>query len=63
MDVLIKAYLNLVENPKELLSKITDFNEWLDLGSKEDLICTLKVFESDELYEECAIIRNKITLM
>lgn len=63
MDAITKAYLNLIENPKELLSKIPDFNEWLDLGSKEDLICTLKVFEREELYEECAIIINKITLM
>lgn len=56
------AYLAII-NPKRLLQSFEtrqSFEDWLDLGTREDLIFTLKAFEEQELYEICLIIKNKI---
>ena len=47
-------------NPKVLHSKIENFDEWLDLGTQEDLKACLKAYEDAEMYEQCIIIKNKI---
>jgi hypothetical protein len=52
-------YLELIK-PQNLRSKIKDFEEWLDLGTLEDLKCALKAFETEEMFEDCITIRNKI---
>lgn len=53
------TYLELIK-PQNLRSKIEDFEEWLDLGTLEDLKCALKAFEIEEMFEDCITIRNKI---
>ena len=53
------VYLELIK-PQNLRSKIKDFEDWLELGTLEDLKCTLKVFETEEMFEECVIIKNKV---
>ena len=55
-----EKYLSILDNPIEMRKLITDFADWLSLGSKEDLECTLKVYEAHEMYEDCAIIKNKL---
>jgi len=37
---------------------MSEFRQWCEQGSKEDLKCTLKAFEEAELYEYCAIINE-----
>jgi hypothetical protein len=53
------AYLEIIK-PQNLRPKIKDFGEWLDLGTLEDLKCALRVFETEEMFEDCVIIKNKI---
>lgn len=56
------VYLTII-NPKSLIQSFKtrqNFEDWLDLGTREDLIWTLKAFEKEELYEICLIIKNKI---
>lgn len=59
VDEISKAYEEII-HPKFLIKKIPDFEEWLKLGTKRDLECTLEAFEKQEMYEECAIIFKKI---
>lgn len=60
MTNLNKTYLKIV-NPSYLITKVEDFSAWLDLAeNKKDLEETLKIFEAEELYEHCALIRDKI---
>lgn len=48
---------NFIKNFKEE----SDFKEWCEMGTVEDLLCTLERFkEYEELYEYCAIIVNII---
>ena len=35
-----------------------DFENWLRIGSKIDIKCTLKLFEKHELFEHCIIIQK-----
>ena len=35
-----------------------EFIEWANLGSVEDLDCTIKEFEEYELYEYCSILKQ-----
>lgn len=56
-----ELYLELT-NPQVLRPKIENFSEWLDLGTLEDLECTLKAFELEEMFEDCVLIKNKIDL-
>lgn len=55
----IQDPINLVEN----FDTKKEFEDWLSLGTKEDLKHTLKAFEQSELYEYCVIIRDKIKEM
>lgn len=59
VEKISKAYEEII-NPKVLIKMIPDFEEWLKLGTKRDLECTLEAFEKEEMYEECAIIFRKI---
>lgn len=60
METLIQAYQE-IKNPTNLLPHIEDFEKWLDLAEdKESLEATLFAFQEEELYEQCAIIKNKI---
>ena len=58
MDELIGFYEDFVEPNKIINHFKTDeeFLRWCDLGTIEDLRCTLKAFEDAELYEYCRII-------
>lgn len=57
-----KAYEKLIEpqNIRSHFKSVLEFESWLETGSKQDLEYTLKAFEAVELYEDCAIIKNKI---
>lgn len=35
-----------------------EFRQWCEEGTKEDLECTLRAFEYEELYEHCSIINQ-----
>jgi hypothetical protein len=48
------------ENIKAFFVSDNEFESWLETGTKQDLICTLQAFENAEMYEDCAIIKNKI---
>lgn len=57
-----KLFKNIIE-PNNFIQNFKDekeFCEWLDMGSVEDLECTLKVFEKAELYSICSIINKYI---
>lgn len=57
-------YLEIIE-PNKIITNfetIEDFEEWLELGTKEDLLATLKAFEEAELYEYCQIILNRVKM-
>lgn len=41
----------------------SEFRAWLTLGTKEDLLATLTVFQESELYEVCTIIKSHIDNM
>ena len=47
---------NFIKN----FSSYDDFEFWCLSGSCEDLKAMLKVFETNELYEHCAIIKKVI---
>lgn len=62
MDHLEIAYKNLIK-PSNFIQMFKDegeFREWADQGSVKDLDCTIKEFESDELYEHCIILKQLI---
>lgn len=64
MDELDELYFEILD-PTELVKHFTsskDFREWLEdeQASLLDLQECLKVFESHELYEHCAIIKSVI---
>lgn len=57
-----EAYTEII-SPEKIRSHFKsnlEFESWLQTGSKQDLICTLKVFQDAEMYEDCVIIKNKI---
>lgn len=57
-----EMYIEIIK-PQKIRSHFklnSEFESWLETGSKQDLICTLKVFEEAEMYEDCVIIKNKI---
>jgi hypothetical protein len=63
--VLTAAYNGMVK-PAVFIAQFTDmqdFTEWVKLGSKRDLECTLKAFEGAELYEYCQIINTHLKAM
>ena len=60
MDELDNVYVVLL-NPQELVKYFKDdaeFENWCETGEVFDLSETLKVFESHEMYEHCAIIKK-----
>lgn len=57
-----KIYENIIEpqNIRSYFKSKEDFASWLDTGEVEDLKCTLRAFELNEMYEDCVIIKNKL---
>ena len=58
-------YLEIIE-PSTFITNFeneNDFKEWLELGTIQDLKCTLKAFEVAELYELCIIIKKSLVKM
>lgn len=48
-------------NPKTLFKSLDDLRDFLEIPcTKKDLQCMLKIFEEEELYEECEIIFQKM---
>ena len=64
LKALEKAYVDLIQPHKlvEHFSTDDEFREWAELGTIEDLKCTLAAFEEDELYSHCLIIKNVLAL-
>ena len=57
-----EVYEKLIE-PKNIRShfkSIEEFESWLEIGTIDDLKCTLNAFEDAEMYEDCAIINNLV---
>jgi len=62
MKNLIKAYEELI-NPiwiRSLIKTEERFIDWCNEGTISDLECTLIFFENEQMWEDCAIIRNVI---
>ena len=60
---MINEYYEKLIEPKNIRAQFKtkqEFISWLETGTKEDLICTLGVFEDAELYEDCVIIKDMI---
>jgi len=60
MKDLIKAYEELI-NPvwiRSLIKTEARFKEWCKSGTIEDLENTLIVFEKEEMWDDCIIIRD-----
>jgi len=55
-----KAYLSLIEptNFIQIFSTEKEFIDWLLLGSREDIECSLKAFEEAEEYRWCSVIQR-----
>ncbi len=41
-----------------IFKTMEDFEDWARLGTAEDLLVTLKLFEKDELYEHCIVLKK-----
>lgn len=56
------SYYELIEptNFRKVIGNEDQFIEWVEMGTKEDLISALKEFENAELYEDCIIIKKYI---
>lgn len=54
-----QAYEELCD-PKYIRSIQTEsqFIQWCNIGTIQDLECTLKVFEDAEMYEDCILIKQ-----
>ena len=54
-----QAYEELCD-PKYIRSIQTEsqFIQWCNIGTIQDLECTLKVFEDSEMYEDCILIKQ-----
>lgn len=55
-----KAYYSL-RHPSKFVNyfkSMQEFRQWCEEGTKEDLQCTLRAFEYEELYEHCSIINQ-----
>lgn len=55
-------YENIIEpqNIRNHFKSDEEFTSWLETGTKEDIECTLKIFEEAELYEDCVIIKKTL---
>ncbi len=60
MNELIQKYVDMIIPTNFIQTFKTDneFIEWANLGSVEDLDCTIKEFEEYELYEYCIILKQ-----
>ena len=59
----INLLYEFLTNPEELIKNFKtdlEFIDWLKLGTKEDLIYTLKAFEESEMYKYCTLIKERI---
>ena len=59
-----EAYENIID-PKNIRYQFKseqEFISWLEIGTIEDLKCTLKAFENTEMYEDCLIINNLVKM-
>ena len=58
MKTLITKYKELIQpaNFIKNFDTVKDFEEWVKLGTKEDIDCAIKAFEEDELFECCSIM-------
>jgi hypothetical protein len=57
----IEHAFNLIQEPsnvREILSKDSDFIEWLNLGSIADLNAALDAFQNAQMFEDCVIIQR-----
>jgi hypothetical protein len=57
----IEHAFNLIQEPsnvREILSKDSDFIEWLNLGSIADLNAALDAFQDAQMFEDCVIIQR-----
>jgi predicted methyltransferase len=59
-EYLNQRYAELIDpiNFIKLFKTTDEFIEWAQLGTAEDLICTIAEFEKAELYEYCDILRQ-----
>ena len=39
-----------------LFKSMKEFEDWASMGTAEDVLATLKLFEKDELYEHCQVL-------
>jgi len=55
-----RAYLNLIEptNSIQTFSTEKESIDWLLLGSREDIECSLQAFEEAEEYSWCTVIQR-----
>ena len=53
-------YENIIEpqNIRSFFKSNEEFTSWLEIGTKEDIECTLQIFEEAELFEDCVIIKQ-----
>jgi len=60
LEYLNQKYTELINpiNFIKLFGTTDEFIEWAQLGSTEDLLCTISEFEKAELYEYCGILRQ-----
>ncbi len=58
----LNAAYNELCDPKYIRSIQTkeQFIEWCNIGTVEDLECALAIFEKEEMYEDCIIIKRVI---
>lgn len=63
IDQMISAYEAMIEptNFVELFNTMSDFRDWCELGTIEDLEYTLDIFKNyEEVYEYCTVITEVI---
>jgi len=62
MKILSRAYEDLINpiNMRLNFKSEIEFVSWLETGSIEDLECALNAFTDEEMYEDCALIRDVI---
>lgn len=55
-------YENIIEpqNIRSYFKSNEEFTSWLETGTKEDIKCTLQIFEEAELFEDCVIIKKTL---
>ena len=62
MDEILDSYMALI-NPHTLVQtfdSMQEFEDWANIGTKEDVQCALDKFEEQELFEHCAVLKQVI---